>query len=77
MSAIKLFFDLLHPLGIVKKFTLWGGGGGGGASVTTNNGNYGSNGGMDSYWISNGQGDLIPSGSGAGPGGLPDQLLRA
>jgi hypothetical protein len=30
MSALKLFFNLLHPLGIVKQFTLWGGGGGGG-----------------------------------------------
>ena len=32
MSALKLFFNLLHPLGIIKQFTLWGGGGGGGST---------------------------------------------
>ena len=38
MNALKLFFSLLHPLGIVKQFTLWGdsgGGGGGGDSTQT------------------------------------------
>lgn len=35
MSAIKLILSLIHPLAIVKKFTLWGGGGGGGQPAST------------------------------------------
>ena len=34
MSAIKLLLSLIHPLEIIKGFTLWGGGGGGGGTQT-------------------------------------------
>jgi hypothetical protein len=35
MSAIKLLLSLIHPLEIIKGFTLWGGGGGGGGGTQT------------------------------------------
>ncbi len=37
MNALKLFYSLFHPLGVIKKFTLWGdsGGGGGGNQAQT------------------------------------------
>ena len=33
MNAIKFIYGLIHPLGIIARFTLWGGGSGGGSSA--------------------------------------------
>ena len=35
MNAFKFIYGLIHPLGVVARFTLWGGGSGGGGSQTT------------------------------------------
>ena len=36
MNAFKFIYGLIHPLGIVARFTLWGGGSGGGSQNSTN-----------------------------------------
>lgn len=44
MNAIKFIYGLIHPLGIVARFTLWGGGsGGGGGSTQSTNTTYQTN----------------------------------
>ena len=43
MNAIKFIYSLIHPLGIVARFTLWGGGSGGGGSQSSTNTTYQTN----------------------------------
>jgi len=43
MNAFKFIYGLIHPLGIVARFTLWGGGSGGGGSQSSTNTTYQTN----------------------------------
>jgi hypothetical protein len=43
MNAFKFIYGLIHPLGVVARFTLWGGGSGGGGSQNSTNTTYQTN----------------------------------
>jgi hypothetical protein len=43
MNAFKFIYGLIHPLGVVARFTLWGGGSGGGGSQQSTNTTYQTN----------------------------------
>ena len=43
MNAFKFIYSLIHPLGIIARFTYWGGGSGGGGSQQSTNTTYQTN----------------------------------